>query len=98
MQPQHWRALQVTLDTAEIPPEDDVSMAQGSSSIVYHKYMKVASSSDSYNKQLEMRNVKKNQLFHSKVKALEAEKDKLQNLFSMGKSKQGTVEIFTLFK
>ncbi len=46
MRPQDWRALQVTIDTEGIPPEDYISLAQSTSNIVYYKYMKAASSSE----------------------------------------------------
>ena len=46
MGPQDWKALQVTFETADIPPEDDVIMAKSSSSLVYNKYVKAAHSSE----------------------------------------------------
>jgi hypothetical protein len=46
MRPQDERALQVTIDTSRIPLEDDISLTQSTSDIVYEKYKKVSSSSE----------------------------------------------------
>lgn len=52
MGPQDWKALQVTFETADIPPEDDVIMAKSSSSLVYNKYVKAAHSSENWKNKL----------------------------------------------
>ena len=43
MKPHNWKSLQVTLDTANLTPEDNVEMAQRSNIIVYSKYIQAAS-------------------------------------------------------
>lgn len=40
MRPREWKMSQFTIGTLETPPKDHISLDEGSSSVVYHKYAK----------------------------------------------------------
>ena len=46
IQSKEWGTSQVVLDTTKFPPEDEVSMVEGTHSIVYNKYAKTPSDLD----------------------------------------------------
>ena len=57
-------------------------MAQGSSSIISYKYMKVPQANESFKKSLDT-SVTQNQLLNAKLKSLEIERALLQSSFTL---------------
>ena len=67
-----WKALQVTINTSRIPPKDDISLEERTSSIVNYKYMKSSFSCQKLRKKFTEASINI-QFFNAKVNSLESE-------------------------
>ena len=81
MQPREWKMSQFTIGTSELPPEDYLSLAKGSKSVVYHKYAENYVDMYMYKETLEAL-MTTNKLLRSRVETFEGGTKRLENVIS----------------